>query len=102
MRGGNAEIGSYSLLLGRGFLRASKGVADWGTKKPIFAYGPSHNRTKIEIHPVRKTKTSSRKSLSPVVEVVDLIDPTNQLGSCDTIKCIGPGLYDFTDDGTLA
>jgi hypothetical protein len=31
-----------------------------------------------------------------------LIDPTNQLGSCDTIKCIGPGLYDFTDDGTLA
>jgi hypothetical protein len=31
-----------------------------------------------------------------------LIDPTNQLGGCDTIKCIGRGLYDFTDDGTLA
>jgi hypothetical protein len=30
-----------------------------------------------------------------------MIDPTNQLGSCDTIKCIGLGLYDFTDDGTL-
>jgi hypothetical protein len=102
MKGGNAENGSYPLLLGRGFLRASKGVADWGTKKPTFTYGPPDNRTKIEINPARKTKTSSEESLSPTVEAVDLIDPTNQLGSCDTIKCIGPGLYDFTDDGTLA
>jgi hypothetical protein len=102
MIGGNAENGSYSLLLGRGFLRASKGVADWGAKKPTFTYGPFHNRTKIEIHPARKTKTLSGKSLSPTVEAVDFIDTTNQLGSCDTIKCIGPKLYDFTDDGTLA
>jgi hypothetical protein len=101
-KGGNAENGSYPLLLGCGFLRASKGVADWGTKKPTFTYGPPDNRTKIEINPAKKTKTLSEESLSPTVEAVDLIDPTNQLGSCDTIKCIGPGLYDFTDDGTLA
>jgi hypothetical protein len=102
MKGGNAENDSYPLLLGRGFLRASKGVADWGATKPTFTYGPTDNRTKIEINPARKTKTSLEESLSPTVEAVDLIDPTNQLGSCDTIKCIGPGLYDFTDDGTLA
>jgi hypothetical protein len=101
MKGGNAENGSYPLLLGRGFLRASKGVADWGAKKPTVIYDPPDNRTKIEINPARKTKTSSEESLSPTVEVVDLIDPTNQLGGYDTIKCIGPGLYDFTDDGTL-
>jgi hypothetical protein len=47
MRGSNAKNCSYPLLLGRGFLRASKGVADWGAKKPTFTYGPSHNRTKI-------------------------------------------------------
>jgi hypothetical protein len=96
------ENGSYPLLLGCGFLRASKGMADWGAKKPTFTYGPPDNRTKIEINPARKTKTSSEESLSPTVEAVDLIDPINQLGSSDTIKCIGPGLYDFTDDGTLA
>jgi hypothetical protein len=49
-----------------------------------------------------KTKTSSEKSLSPIIEAVEMIDPTNQLGSCDTIKCIGPRLYDFNDDGALA
>jgi hypothetical protein len=45
MRGGNVENGSYPLLLGCGFLRASKGVADWGAKKPIFTYGPSIEAT---------------------------------------------------------
>jgi hypothetical protein len=102
MRGGNAENGSYPLLLGRGFLRTSKGVADWGAQKPTFTYGPPQNRTKVDIRPTRVAKTSSEKSQKPMVEAIEMIDPTNQLGSFNTIKCIGPGLYDFTDDGTLA
>jgi hypothetical protein len=102
MRGGNAENGSYPLFLGRGFLRTSKGVAHWGAQKPTFTYGPPQNRTKVDIRPTRVAKTSSEKSQKPMVEAIEMIDPTNQLGSFNTIKCIGPGLYDFTDDGTLA
>jgi hypothetical protein len=60
MRGGNAENGNYPLLLGRGFLRASKGVANWGTKKPTFTYSPSHNRMKIEIHRLVRPKLHSK------------------------------------------
>ena len=49
MNGGH-EDGSYPLLLRRGFLRSSKGVANWGATRPTFTYKPSHNRTKVEIH----------------------------------------------------
>jgi hypothetical protein len=102
MRGCNAENGSYPLLLGRGFLRISKDVADWDAKKSTFTWGPPYNRTKIEIHPARVTKTLSGKMLSLRAKVVEMIDQTNQLWSWDTIKCNGPGLYNFIDDGTLA
>lgn len=40
--------------------------------------------------------------LSLRAKVVEMIDQTNQLWSWDTIKCNGPGLYNFIDDGTLA
>jgi hypothetical protein len=59
------------------------------------------NRTKVDIRPARVAKTSLEKSQKPMVEAIEMIDPTNQLGSFNTITCIGPGLYDFTDDGTL-
>ena len=97
-----AKNGSYLLLLGCRILCTNKGVADWGAKISTFTYGPPHNRTKIDIHRARAAKMSSKKSQKPMVEAMEMIDPTNQLGHCNTIKCIGPGLCDFTNDGTLA
>jgi hypothetical protein len=102
MKGGHEE-GSYPLLLGRGFLRSSKGVANWGATKPTFTYGPSNNRTKVEIHSA-KSSTLSGKSVKPPVKNVEVINfiSEDQAVNYKSIKCIGPGLYDFSDDGSLA
>jgi hypothetical protein len=43
--------GDFPLLLGRGFLRKSGGVANWSAKKPSFTYGPPTNRTTVLIKP---------------------------------------------------
>jgi hypothetical protein len=100
MKGGHKD-GSYPLLLGRGFLRSCKGVANWGTTKPTLTYGPSNNQKKVEIH---SGKSISGKSVKPPVKNVEVINfiSEDQAVNYESIKCIGPGLYDFSDDGSLA
>ena len=92
--------GSFPLLLGRGFLRQSGGVADWSKKNPTFTFGPLSNRTKVLIpskEHLWKTKAIAQTNkvlLSPTISLEQDKEST-------PIKCIGPGLYDFEDDGTL-
>ena len=101
--------GDFPLLLGRGFLRKSGGVANWSTKKPTFTYGPPTNRTTVLIKPraffydkVIKPIMPTSESLPRNTEFAEKNPLFTKADLQETIQCIGPGLYDFKDDGTLA
>jgi hypothetical protein len=101
--------GDFPLLLGRGFLRKSGGVANWSAKKPIFTYGPPTNRTTVLIKPraffydkVIKPIMPTSESLPGNTEFAEKNPLFTKADLQETIQCIGPGLYDFKDDGTLS
>lgn len=89
--------GAYPLLLGRGFLRQCGGVVNWAEKKPTFTYGPKNARTMVAI-----VSKNSRAEINPEQELPTFqairVEPTTDLGP---IRCIGPGLYDYVDDGSF-
>jgi hypothetical protein len=101
--------GDFPLLLGHGFLRKSGGVANWSAKKPSFTYGPPTNRTTVLIKPqaffydkVIKPIMPTSESLPGNTEFAEKNPLFTTADLQETIQCIGPGLYDFKDDGTLS
>jgi hypothetical protein len=101
--------GDFPLLLGCGFLRKSGGVANWSAKKPTFTYGPPTNRTIVLIKPraffydkVIKSIMPTSESLPGNMEFAEKNPLFTKADLQETIQCIGPGLYDFKDDGTLS
>jgi hypothetical protein len=101
--------GDFPLLLGRSFLRKSGGVANWSAKKPSFTYGPPTNRTIVLIKPraffydkVIKPIMPTSESLPRNTEFAEKNPLFSKADLQETIQCIGPGLHDFKDDGTLS
>jgi hypothetical protein len=99
----------FPLLLGRGFLRKSGGVANWSAKNPTFTYGPPTNRTTVLIKPraffydkVIKPIMPTSESLPGNTEFAEKNPLFTKADLQETIQCIGPGLYDFKDNGTLS
>ena len=88
----------YPLLLGHGFLRKSGGVVNWMSNTPTFTYGPATNRTKIEF--ASKGPLFLDGGLPAIFTPSAIcVEAVADLGS---ITCIGPGLYDYVDDGIFS
>ena len=107
---------SFPLLLGRPWLRAANAKVDWGGNKPHIVYGPSENITKVRIQPneasfsLELTDSSNDELPEPsrerkvqkktrfAVPESTIIAQTTSV-SPRALKCIGPGLYDWEDNG---
>ena len=88
----------YPLLLGRGFLRQCGGIVNWAGRRPTFTYGPPEARTMVAIVPRGPLLGSEGKHELPTVQT----SRAEAMVDLGPIKCIGPGLYDYVDDGTFA
>jgi hypothetical protein len=99
---------AYPLLLGRDWLRRANASERWSIGKSSLAFGPPDNRTEVIIGS-RNTLTDSPvgEKIQPTreakVENVRVLHPTLTTGKAPIdlgpIRNLGPGLYDWEDDG---
>jgi len=73
-------------------------VVNWAEKRPSFTYGPKDARTMVAIVAKGPLLGLDGKYELPTIQSRRAEAHIN-LGP---IKCIGPGLYDYEDDGTFA
>ena len=102
---------SFSLLLGRPWLRASNAMVNWGGDKPHIIYGPEANPTRVYIQPCFPTMISKFESSSSdedqiprmtkkSIKGVKFASPEVQMKETPApLTCLGPGLYEWEDDG---
>lgn len=110
---------SFPFLLGRPWLTTASAKVDWGGNKPHILYGPSDNLTKVRIQSIKISDDSEPSQSSGDETPIPVTTPNIQrqaqmekpwTGSepqlLDTthhvLGCIGPGLYDWKDDGQFA
>lgn len=99
---------AYPLLLGRDWLRRANASERWSITKSSLAFGPIDNRSVVTIgskHAPTKLPVEGKPKFEdePHVENVGFLYPTliGEKTSIDLgpIKNLGPGLYDWEDDG---
>jgi len=98
------EDGGYPLLLGRKWLRLAGGIVNWQAKMPYVYFGPQNNRIVIPVlpHGPFKPRTINMKNkVDPTLGIDASFIEINSCTNIDPIKCIGPGLYGFEDDGSF-
>jgi hypothetical protein len=98
------EDGGYPLLLGRKWLRLAGGIVNWQAKAPYISFGPQNNRTIVPVlpHGPFKPRTFNMKNkVDPTIGADASFIQTNSCTNIDPIKCIGPGLYGFENDGSF-
>jgi hypothetical protein len=102
---------SFSMLLGRPWLRMANAVVEWGGSKPSITYGPEENRTRVLIEPVSSLRvgkdpyvgdeTSEDEREEDKERLVGHAQPSKE----DTplmgieLHSLGPNLYHWVDDG---
>ena len=101
---------SFPLLLGRPWLRMANATIMWGGDKPSIVYGPYENPTKVRIKPLigldvtRATssegedKTVNSKGEKIAVNEI-LVDGMTFEAEVQGLKCLGPNLYHWSDNG---
>jgi len=98
------EDGGYPLLLSRKWLRLVGGIVNWQAKTPYISFGPQDNQTIVVMlpHGPFKPKTFNMKNkVDPSLGINASFIQTNSCTNIDPIKCIGPSLYGFEDDGSF-
>jgi hypothetical protein len=109
------KINVYSLLLGRTWLQLAEATTNWSPDNPSIIFGPPTNRTIVTIKPKRSlvsglgqrrgviSNNDNNKSINPKVTLVGYVQPSYkeapQKVDIGPLRCMGPGLYDWTDDG---
>jgi hypothetical protein len=109
------EINVYSLLLGRIWLQLAKATTNWSPNNPSITFGPPTNRTIVTIKPKRSlvlglrqrrgviSNNDNNKNVNPKVMSTGYVQPSYkeapQKVDIGPLRCMGPGLYDWTDDG---
>ena len=105
---------SFSLLLGRPWLRATNATVNWGGNKPHIIYGPEANPTRVYIQPCFPSSKSEAESSSEgedhiprrvrkTTKEVKFVFPELQRSEpASPLSCLGPGLYEWEDDGEFA
>ena len=107
---------SFPILLGRPWLRAANAKVDWGGNKPHIVYGPSENITKVRIQPNEasfslelrdssndelpepsRERRVQKKTRFAMLESTIIAQTTSV--SPRALKCIGPRLYNWKNDG---
>lgn len=96
------DANSYPILLGRDWLRRVDANICWSTNRSRMTFGPPHNWCTSTINP---------RSTTPKPQLLDgdeAIEETLETRICATgrqpinlgpIKSLGPGLYEWEDDG---
>ena len=110
----NSNKDTFSILLGKPWLRMSDVIVDWGGSKPSITYGPKDNRVKVSIGSlggwVRKKIASSLEDASD-----DKKDDENDEALVGVVHSgghgkildsgsggLGPSFYHYGDDGEYA
>jgi len=109
------EINVYSLLLGRTWLQLAEATTNWSPDNPCITFGPRTNRTIVTIKPKRSlvlglgqkrgviSNNDNNKNVNPKVTSAGYVQPSYkkapQKVDIGPLRCMGPGLYDWTDDG---
>ncbi len=91
-------------MLSRKWLRLARGIVNWQAKTPYISFGPQNNQTIILVlpHGPFKPRTINMKNkVVPTLGVDASFIQTNSCTNIDPIKCIGPRLYGFEDDGSF-
>jgi hypothetical protein len=99
---------AYPLLLGRDWLRRASASENWSITSSSLTFGPSDNRSLVMIGPQKNpfeptTEQGFPQKNEPKVENVGVLHPILAVGknpiNLGPIKNLGPGLYDWEDDG---
>jgi len=104
---------SFPLLLGRPWLRMANATIMWGGDKPAIVYGPYENQTKVRIRPLVSLETTGAASSSERKQNLTpkdggsmdgdvLVDGMTFEVEVHGLKCLGPNLYHWSDDGEYA
>jgi hypothetical protein len=98
------EDGGYPLFLGRKWLGLAGGIVNWQAKTPYISFDPQNNRTIVPMlphGPFKPRTINMRNKVDPTLGIDASFIQTNSCTNIDPIKCIGPGLYGFKDDGSF-
>ena len=99
---------AYPVLLGRDWLRRANANERWSINQSTLQFGPPDNRSIVTIGcrvptPLATLVKVPKETSSSDGEHVDLVQPTLAPGrdpiDLGPIKNLGPGLYDWEDDG---
>ena len=94
---------TFSILLGRPWLRLADAIVDWGGAKPSITYGPEDNKVKVPIGSlggwIREEIVSSSEDERDAKE-----DGKNDEALVGVVHSgsLGPSFYNYGDDGEYA
>jgi hypothetical protein len=98
------EDGGYLLLLGRKWLWLVGGIMNCHAKTPYISFGPQSNRIIVHVLPHGPLKPRTINMKNKVDPTLAIDASSIQINSCtniDPIKCLGPCIYGFEDDGSF-